>query len=393
MFKTILTLCAIAATPALADPWEWGDRNTDFAPAFPEQTRAPLTDSGIKPAVTTIASGLENPWGVDVLPDGSGYLVTERTGALWKIGPDGSKTQIDGVPAVKAERQGGLLDITLAPDFAQSGVVCLSYAKPIGIDGSATAAACGTYDIAENRIDDLRDVFVQTPAVSQHMHFGSRVVFEDNDTIFVTTGERFSLTNRRKAQDLDSTFGKTVRVKIDGTVPVRNPFTSTSGARPEIYSLGHRNIQGAMIRDGVLWTIEHGPAGGDELNRIDAGKNYGWPVISYGENYNGSSVGSGKAAADGLEQPVYFWDPVIAPAGMLTYTGSAFGAWKNDVLIGSLNPGGVVRLSIDGNRVTEEERLVTGIGRVRDLVQDQDGTILALIDANPDGKLVRLSLK
>ena len=393
MFRTVLTLCALVAVPALADPWEWGDRNTSFEPAFPEQTRAPLTNSGISPQVKTIASGLENPWGVDVLPDGSGYLVTERTGALWKIGKDGTKTQIEGVPDVKAERQGGLLDITLAPDFAQSSVLCLTYAKPVGIRSSATAAACGTYNDGENRLDKLQDVFVQTPAVSQHMHFGSRVVFQDADTVFVTTGERFSLTNRRKALDLGSTFGKTVRVNINGTVPARNPFTSANGARPEIYSLGHRNIQGAMIRDGVLWTIEHGPAGGDELNRIEPGKNYGWPVISYGENYNGTSVGSGKAAREGLEQPVYFWDPVIAPAGMLTYTGSAFDGWKNDVFIGSLNPGGVVRLSIDGTRVTEEERLVTGIGRVRDLVQDQDGTILALIDANPNGQLVRLSPK
>ena len=390
MLRTILTLVSLTASSVAADPWEWGRRNTDFPPAFPEQTRSPLTNSGVDPKLQTVADGLENPWGISVLPDGSGYLVTERTGQLLFVSQNGQSQPVNGIPKVKAERQGGLLDVALAPDFAQSRVVCLSYAKPVGPRNSATAAACGTLDANSTRISNLKDVFVQTPAVSQHMHFGSRIVFETPRVIYVTTGERFTIQNRRKAQDLDSTFGKTVRVTIDGKVPAANPFTKTANARPEIYSLGHRNIQGAMMRDGSLWTIEHGPAGGDELNRIKAGNNYGWPVISYGENYNGSSVGSGKAVAAGLEQPVYFWDPVIAPAGMMTYTGSAFRAWRNDILIGSLNPGGVVRLSLSGNRVVQEERIATGVGRVRDLAQDLDGTVLALIDANPNGKIVRL---
>ena len=391
-FRTILTGTAIvAALPAFADTFERGARNTDLAPAFDEQFRAPLKDSGVTLAVTDVATGLVHPWGIEVLPDDGGYLVTERPGRLRHISRDGALSDpIAGTPEVVNQKQGGLLDVALAPDFAESRRVYFTYAKPVGDGLSATAAAYGELSADMAEITGLTDIFVQEPGVPAPMHFGSRIVFDGNGHAFITTGEHFTMEYREYAQDNSNTFGVVARVTLDGEVPQDNPFVGDENAVDSIWSYGHRNIQGAAMRDGALWTIEHGPAGGDELNRPEAGKNYGWPVISYGITYDGAPIGSGKAQMDGMEQPVYFWDPVIAPGGMITYDGGMFSDWQGDFLISSLKPGGIARLELDGDRVSAEERLSMDLGRVRDVEVDSDGAILAITDYE-DGRLVRLS--
>ena len=288
-----------------------------------------------------------------------------------------------------ARKQGGLLDVAIAEDFASDRRVYLTYSKPVD-GGSVTAAARGRLSEDMTSLEAVEDIFVQTPPSPTPMHYGSRLVFLDDGTVAVTTGEHSSRRERVLAQDVGTTYGKVMRLNRDGSVPGGNP--AISGGVPGIWSYGHRNIQGAAVdTDGSLWTIEHGPKGGDELNRPEAGLNYGWPVISYGENYNGSDVGSGEAVRDGMEQPVYFWDPVIAPGGMMFHEGAMFGDWNGDVLIGSLYPGGVVRLSFDGQgRVVEEERLLRDIGRVRDVEVMDDGSFVVLTDFD-NGSVIRVT--
>ncbi|MFN3210702.1 MAG: PQQ-dependent sugar dehydrogenase [Roseovarius sp.] len=385
-------LAALPALPALAQDFERGSRNTDLAPAFEGQFRAPLQDSDIVIDVADVATGLEHPWGIAVLPDDGGYLVTERPGRLRHVTADGTLSDpIGGMPEVVAQRQGGLLDVTLAPDFADSRRVYITYSKPVGDGLSATAAAYGTLNEDMTEVTDLTDIFVQEPGATAPMHFGSRVLFDGEGHVFVTTGEHSTREYREFAQDTSNTFGVVVRLTPEGEVPQDNPFVGDDSAVDSIWSYGHRNVQGAAMRDGVLWTIEHGPKGGDELNRPEAGKNYGWPVISYGESYGGAPIGSGEAQRDGMEQPVYFWDPVIAPGGMVAYDGGMFSDWQGDFLIGSLSPGGIVRLDIDEDSlVGGEERLLMDLGRVRDVALDADGAILAVTD-DPNGRLVRIT--
>lgn len=375
-------ILALAPMGVAAQDFDWGPRNTDFPPAFREQFRAPLTPSDVTLNVERLAGGLEHPWGIATLPGDAGWLVTERPGRLRHLAPDGTLSPpLSGTPEVLAARQGGLLDVALAPDFASTREVYLTYAKPVE-GGSATAAARGVLARDLSGLADVKDIFVQTPASRNPMHFGSRVVFLADGTVAVTTGEHSSEQERLFAQDLDKTYGKVIRVNRDGSVPADNPFVGVAGAIDTIWSLGHRNIQGAAVdADGTLWTIEHGPKGGDELNRPEPGLNYGWPVISYGERYRGGAIGSGDAVRAGLEQPVYFWDPVIAPGGMAFHAGAAFGDWNGDILASSLNPGGVVRLSLDDGVVVEEERLLRDVGRVRDIEVLADGSFLVLIDS------------
>ena len=385
---------ALAAMPAFAqqdDTFTWGKRNTEFEPASADQFRAELKTSDVKTKRETIVGGLVHPWGIAVLPDGGGYLVTERAGRLRHVSADGEMSEpISGLPEVEAREQGGLLDIELGPDFAEDRVIFWTYAKPVD-GGLATAAARGVLNDDMTEVTEVQDIFVQEPAVPAPMHFGSRIVFDDDGHAFVTTGEHFTEEYRVYAQDLDKTFGKVVRVNLDGSTPEDNPFVGDDNAIDTIWSYGHRNIQGAHMIDGQLWTIEHGPKGGDELNLTEAGKNYGWPVISYGKKYSGGPIGSGEAQQDGMEQPVYFWDPVIAPAGMLDYDGEMFADWQGDLLISSLYPGGIVRLELESGRVTGEERLARDLGRVRDVAVDDDGSILAITDFE-DGQLVRISV-
>jgi len=377
-------MMAAMATGACAQGVDQGSKNApQFAPAWPTQTRAPAQLSGIQMQIEVLAEGLETPWGVEVLPDG-GYLVTERSGALRMVREGQLSAPISGVPQVLAQRQGGLLDVALAEDFATSRVIFLSYAKPMSGAMSATAAARAVLSADGTILSDVRDVFVQDPPSPNAMHFGSRVV-PQGDYLFITTGEHFSQREREFSQDLDKTYGKVVRVNLTGGAAAGNPFDS------EVWTLGHRNVQGADIRpsDGTLWALEHGAAGGDELNKITAGANYGWPVVSYGVNYNGSAIGSGEARAEGFAEPQYYWDPVIAPGGFAFYEGTMFEGWEGDVIAASLNPGGLVRLVLDGDRVVGEERFFDGEIRARDIEIDRDGAILPL--DNTDGRLLRLT--
>jgi glucose/arabinose dehydrogenase len=291
------------------------------------------------------------------------------------------------VPAVHAHGQGGLLDVALDPHFAQNHLVYLSFAEPGPDDTSGTAVARGK--LGAGGLTDVRMIYRQQPKVESSAHFGSRLVFRRDGTLFVTQGERFSFSEQ--AQQLSSLLGKVVRINSDGTIPKDNPFVGKSGARPEIWSYGHRNVQAATLHPetGALWTVEHGARGGDELNHPEAGKNYGWPVISYGRHYTGLKIGEGTAKA-GMEQPVYYWDPVIAPSGMLFYTGNAYPAWKGSLFIGSLSPGCLVRLQLQNGKVIKEDRYLGELGeRIRDVEQGPDGLLYLLTDS-AEGRVLRL---
>ncbi len=338
--------------------------------------------------VETLASGLANPWGLAITPSGR-MLVTERPGRLRWVELDGTlSAPLTGVPAVAASGQGGLLDITLDPQFATNNIIYLSYSEP-GDDGTAGTSVARAR-VGATGLDNVTVIYRQEPKVRGGGHFGSRIVFARDGKMFITQGDRFS--QRDRAQDLSVLIGKIVRLNPDGTVPNDNPFVGRAGARPEIWSYGHRNLQGAFIdpETDQLWTIEHGARGGDELNHPDAGKNYGWPVITYGRDYSGASIGEGTAK-DGMEQPVYYWDPVIAPGGLALYTGTRFPGWKGSILAGSLGTASLVRLTMAGGKVVAEER--HGLGeRIRDVQQGPDGLIYVTTDAG-DGRILRISPK
>lgn len=390
MRPTFLTAIALAALPAAAGTWEEGERNAPgLVPAVEGQTRAPQVDSGMDLSVETLAEGLSHPWAIAVLPEG-GYLVTERSGQLNHVSAEGEVREIAGAPEVLAESQGGLLDVALAEDFATSRTIYLTYAKPMGEGLSATAAARATLAEDMSALTGLTDIFVQEPSSPSPMHYGSRIV-PDGDQLWITTGEHSAAPARENAQDVTKTWGKVVRLMADGSVPADNPFAGQGGAAEQVWTLGHRNIQGAALSpDGALWTLEHGPMGGDELNRIERGANYGWPEVSYGLNYDGTPVGTGEAHGEGFTEPVYFWDPVIAPGGFLFYEGEMFADWQGDILAASLTPGGLVRLTLEGDRVTGEERFLHAEARVRDVAVDRDGAILLVTDEDA-GKLLRLT--
>lgn len=391
-----LPLAALAQTGG--PPVEQGPPNVpDAEPAFAGQTRAPEAKSGVELATAPVATGLEHPWGMALLPDGA-LLVTERPGRLRLVAADGSVSEpVAGVPEVYAEGQGGLLDVALGRTFDTDGTLYLSYAKPLGDGLNATAVARATLSEDRTRLLDVTDIFVQDPPAATRNHFGARIVPDATGTLFVTTGERSAPAERVKAQDLGTGHGKVMRIREDGSAPPDNPFVGEDGTQPMIFSWGHRNVQGAALdAEGTLWTIEHGPKGGDELNRIVAGANYGWPVISYGVNYDGSPVGEGMTRALDMQQPVYYWDPVIAPGGMTFYSGDAFPEWQGNLLVGALNPGGLVRLALAPDtaagemRVVGEERFLVGEGRIRDVEEAPDGTLLLLVDA-ADGAVLRVA--
>lgn len=318
--------------------------------------------------VTPVVTGLDTPWAVDLLPDG-GVLVTERAGDLLLV-RDGVARRVKGVPRVHASGQGGLLDVMVPRDFAQSREIFVTFAQK-GRGGASTALAVGRLNAQGTRLEDLRTLFTATPSDTGGRHFGSRVVEASDGTLFVTLGDR---GDRPSAQDLASHNGTVVRVNRDGSVPADNPFVDQPGARPEIWSYGHRNPQGAALdAQGTLWTVEHGAKGGDEVNRIRKGANYGWPVISYGTHYSGAKIGEGTAKP-GMQQPAYYWDPSIAPSGMMIYDGVLFPAWRGDVFVGSLKFDYISRLS--GSPLQEVERLQSPeTERVRDVIQAPDGAI------------------
>jgi glucose/arabinose dehydrogenase len=371
--RLVLVACLVSAVPVPA---------RGQAPRSP--TPAPV--SGVVRA-ETIARGLEHPWALAFLPDGR-MLVTERPGRVRIVDRDGRVSEpLAGVPRVLARGQGGLLDVALDPHFADTRLVYLSYAEPGPGSTAGTAVARGR--LGESRLEDVRVIYQQQPKVEGWNHFGSRLVFARDGTLFVTQGDRF--TYHQGAQDLSVGFGKIVRISPDGSVPRDNPFVGRAGARAEIWSYGHRNVQSAALhpQTGQLWTVEHGARGGDELNRPEAGKNYGWPVITYGVDYSGASIGEGTAKP-GMEQPVYYWDPVIAPSGMAFYTGDAFPGWKGSVFIGSLRPGLLVRLTLEAGAVAREERYLGDLReRIRDVRQGPDGLLYLLTDSR-DGRILRV---
>lgn len=334
--------------------------------------------------VETVATGLVHPWGLAFLPDGRA-LVTERPGRLRILGTDGRLSPpVAGTPEVFAVRQGGLLDVALAPDFETSRLVYLSFAEP-GPGGASTAVARGR--LAGERLEGAEVVFRQLPKLEGPNHWGSRLAFARDGTLFVTTGDRFKFD---PAQDLSTHVGKVLRVNPDGSVPQDNPFVGREGARPEIWSYGHRNVQGAAIHPatGKLWIHEMGPQGGDELNVAEAGRNYGWPLVSWGRHYGGGAIPKPPTRPD-LAGSVHYWDPVIAPSGMAFYTAAMFPEWRGDLLIGGLQSRGIVRLTLADETVTGEERIALG-ARIRDVRQAPDGSVWALTDA-ADGKVLRLA--
>lgn len=342
--------------------------------------------------VTTYAAGLNRPWAIEFLPDGRA-LVTEKAGRLRIVATDGSVSKpIAGVPEVDSRGQGGLLDVALHPRFAENRFVYLSFSEPGPGGTNSTAVARGRLNEAGTALDGVSVVFRQLPKVDSIRHYGSRVVFAPDGTMFVTTGDRSDREFRGQAQDLDSHIGKVIRLTDDGRVPPDNPFAGRAGARPEIWSYGHRNIQGATINPvtGSLWTIEHGPLGGDEINIPAPGANHGWPVVSHGTEYSGAPIGDGKSSAPGMADPIATWTPVIAPGGMTFYTASLFPAWKGNLLIAGLRSSAVVRLEIDGDRVAREERLLTELRRrIRDVVVGPDGAVYAATDES-DGEILRI---
>jgi aldose sugar dehydrogenase len=336
----------------------------------------------------TVARNLENPWGLAFLPDGR-MLVTERPGRLRVVAPDGTVSPpVAGLPAVAARGQGGLLDVAVDPEFARSRRIYVTYAEPRD-GGAATAVAAMTLNLEGTAVADVQVIFRQQPAYTGGNHFGSRIVFDRKGAMFVALGDRYDL--KEQAQNRGDTIGKIVRIARDGSIPADNPGRSREGWLAPIWSIGHRNVQGAALHPatGKLWTAEHGARGGDEINVPEAGRNYGWPVITYGRDYSGVRIGEGTRKT-GLEQPIFYWDPSIAPSGMAFYTADRFPGWKGNALVGALAGGVVSRLTLDGEKVVSEERMFAGSGnRFRDVRQGPDGFVYLLTD-HRDGRLLRL---
>jgi glucose/arabinose dehydrogenase len=361
-----------------------------IGPAGAQTPSGPRVESSAGPLqVETVARGLEHPWGLAFLPDGR-MLVTERPGRLRIVSATGQLSQpIGGLPRIAARGQGGLLDVALDPNFAENRMVYLSFAAPGEGGGAATAVARGRLNAASTALEGTSVIFQQQPAGNTGRHFGSRLVFGRDGNLFITTGDRGNMEMR--AQDPAGHIGKVLRLRPDGSVPPDNPFVNQSGTRPEIWSLGHRNAQGAALhpQSGALWTIEHGSRGGDEINIVRKGLNYGWPVITYGVDYSGARIGEGQAKP-GLEQPIHYWDPSIAPSGAVFYTGNRYRGWTGSLFTGGLVSQMLLRISVDGEKVTSQERLLQGLNeRIRDVRQGPDGLLYLLTDST-DGRVLRL---
>jgi glucose/arabinose dehydrogenase len=336
----------------------------------------------------TVAQGLEHPWAVAFLPQGR-YLVTERPGRMRVVGGDGRLgAPLKGVPDVKAGGQGGLLDLMLDAGFASNRTLYICYSEPGPEGTSGTAMARAKLSTDERSLQDVHVIFRQQPKTRGALQFGCRIVEARDGTLFLALGERYY--PRDKAQTLDNTLGKVVHLRKDGSIPKDNPFVDKPGALPEIWTYGHRNPEGlAFAPDGALWENEHGPQGGDEINVLQPGRNYGWPVITYGEEYGGGPIGEGTHKA-GMEQPLHYWVPSIAPSGMAFLTSDRYGpAWKGNLFVGSLKFEYLDRIELAGEKVTREDKLLEGIGRVRDVRQGPDGYLYVLTDEG-NGKLVRV---
>lgn len=335
--------------------------------------------------VATVAEGLVKPWGLAWLPDGR-MLVTEKPGRLRIVSTGGDlSTPVKGLPEIASGGQGGLLDILVDPKFAENRTVYFTFAEP-GVNGAGTAVARAVLDNLSLR--NVEILFRQLPKSNGQIHFGSRLAMRGDGTLFITLGDR---GQRERAQDPRVNRGQVVRIHADGRIPDNNPFVGQAGHKPEIWSLGHRNPQGAAIHPetGDLWIHEHGARGGDEINIPKKGGNHGWPVIAYGKHYSGQKIGIGQSAP-GMEQPVHYWDPSIAPSGMAFYTGAVFSKWRGNLLVGALKYRLVVRLTLEGDRVVGQEPIIADLGeRIRDVRQGPDGYVYLLTDSN-NGRILRL---
>jgi glucose/arabinose dehydrogenase len=393
----MLALATVAQFAAAQDPAETRPGNRGgHQPAFPNQTRAPNLKANVAFDIEpVVATGLAFPFGFAFLPDGRTLITERRLGQIRIAGKDGQlSAPVAGVPTVDGRGQGGLLDIVIDPAFATNGLVYWSFSEQLADMTNGTAVARGKLvETPTPHLDNVQVIYRQTPLRST-MHYGSRLVWNRDGTLFVTQGDRSVLPGRVQSQDLQSLIGKVVRINADGTIPRDNPFVGRSDAKPEIWSYGHRNVQGAFLHPttGELWTMEHGPQGGDELNIARKGKDYGWPSITYGVEYGGAhtKIGEGGQKA-GMEQPVYYWDPVIAPGAAMFYNANLFPAWKGSVFVSGLNTGYVARLTMDGDKVKGEERLTfspTNV-RYRDLDVGPDGALYVLTDG-PTAQLLRV---
>ncbi|QHT72220.1 PQQ-dependent sugar dehydrogenase [Rhodocytophaga rosea] len=386
------TTATATATETTLAAVETKEPNTSYQPSFAGQTRI----AGIKSTTAyegkVLSSDLKNPWGITSLPDGR-LLITQKSGAMRIASATGELSDsISGIPRVDAQGQGGLLGVRVDPNFAQNRMVYWVFAEPRP-DGNLTAVAKGKLSADEKKIEGAKVIYRATPAYKGKLHYGGRIVFDKDGNLFVSTGERSDTVTRPQAQHLNSGLGKVVRITKEGKPVAGNPFEGKSEARPELYSYGHRNVQGLAFhpQTGDLWENEFGPRGGDELNRIEAGKNYGWPTITYGIEYAGGKVGEGIQQKDGMEQPVYYWDPSISPSGMTFYSGDAIPEWKNNLFIGSLSGMHIARLVIENNKVVGEERLLVEENqRFRDVTQGTDGALYAITD---QGRLYRIFTK
>ena len=371
-----------AADTACRQPLETREPQApDQRPAFQGQTRACEVKSNVAFDVVVLAKRLDHPWAVEPLPGGD-LLVTEKPGQMRIVSAEGKLGRpVAGVPTVDARGQGGLLDAALSPNFESDRTVFWSFSEPRD-GGNGTIVARGVLSSDGSRLEQVKVIFRARPTYDGTMHYGSRLVFGRDGNLFVSLGDRSDKPMRPQAQQLDSHMGKILRITPDGQAPKDNPFVGKPGALPEIWSLGHRNIQAAGLDgEGQLWIVEHGTNGGDELNRIEKGKNYGWPRQAYGEEYSGSPIEGASPAPGGFEQPVYYWDPVIAPSGMQFYTGDAASDWKGDLFIGALREQRLVRLELEDNRVAGEEHLLTDRSqRVRDVRQGPDGALYLVTD-------------
>ena len=378
-------------------------------PTFPEQTRACEVKSKTTIEVSVVAKGLNKPWAVEPLPNGD-FLITEKGGQMRIVSKDGKigeplkgvltvkeggtteASKLGGLPPISARGQGGLLDVALSPYFAKDQTIFWSFSEDRE-DGSGTSVASGILSKDRKTIEKVEVIFQAMPSYRNGLHFGSRIAFGWDGKLYVTTGDRFDRPNRLKVQKLDNHYGKVMRINLDGSVPKDNPFVNTKGALPEIWSLGHRNLQSAVFDEkGKLWTVEHGARGGDELNLIEKGKNYGWSIVTFGQEYSGQAIPNAKTTREDYVDPVYYWDPVIAPSGMEIYTGSKLPEWKGNIFVGGLASQKLVRLIIKDNKVVGEENLLKGRGRIRDVKQGSDGFLYVVTDAR-DGKLLRIAPK
>lgn len=392
LLTSILFSCQKAqkSTTATTNSVEKKSPHINYKPAFEGQTRAKAVTTKTPFEYTVVAEGLGKPWGIINLPDGR-FLITEKTGFMNVVSADGKTiSPISGFPKVDSRGQGGMLDVVLDPNFSENRIMYFSFSEPFG-KGNLTSVAKAKLSADEKSVSDVKVIFRAEPSYDGKLHYGSRLAFDKDGNLFVSTGERSDKETRALAQKTDNYLGKIMKITTDGKPATGNPFIGKAGYQPEIYAYGLRNPQGIVFDDkGQLWELEMGPKGGDEINLIQAGKNYGWGDVTYGIEYVGTKVGKGITQKEGTEQPVYYWDPSVSPSGIDFYRGN-IDEWKGNLIIGCLGGEHIVRIVLDNNKVVGEERLMESVKeRFRDVLSASDGNLYAITDS---GKLYKISKK